>query len=108
MLALDAVVFSCSLCANIGILLNIILKKYIKSSCVKLGTLSSCLLGRLIRKQAVALKTMVHDLVKTEIDEELQESCQKIKEARCRRANDSKSNDAPVPSTPQSGKACSY
>ncbi|XP_063055005.1 ATPase family AAA domain-containing protein 2-like isoform X2 [Engraulis encrasicolus] len=60
--------------------------------------------SRLIRKQAVALKTMVHDLVKTEIDEELQESCQKIKEARCRRANDSKSNDAPVPSTPQSAQ----
>ncbi|KAL2084285.1 hypothetical protein ACEWY4_019803 [Coilia grayii] len=60
--------------------------------------------GRLIRKQAVALKTMAHDIIKAEVDEQLEESCQKIKESRCRTANDSKGNDASVPSTPQTAQ----
>ncbi|XP_042560325.1 ATPase family AAA domain-containing protein 2-like isoform X1 [Clupea harengus] len=62
--------------------------------------------GRLIRKQALALKTMVHDIIAAETEEGLEESCQKIKESRSRRANDSKGNEpsgkeASVTTTPQ-------
>ncbi|XP_048116651.1 ATPase family AAA domain-containing protein 2-like isoform X2 [Alosa alosa] len=44
--------------------------------------------GRLIRKQALALKATVHDIIKAEMDEELEEFCQKIQESRSSRAND--------------------